>query len=194
MLFHCIFEVNSQNGAQVSLCFIHAEYSQKLKRLDLLLSFNQKLCRRICAMWSTCFLQKTIKASQSHRINVCVGASLAFVLWLFNVLFHVGRILFKCCLNIAVLDTACEKCLFFQPDSSVVCGKIPLSFTSYRMVNLRCALKLQKKSGLIHLLNKNGKTPTDFKPHFCLIFKHWLVNSLTNGCIGYGWAQTGRRS
>lgn len=45
----------------------------------------------------------------------------SFVLWLFNDSLRVGRILFKCCLNITVFDTVYKKRLFFQPDSAVVC-------------------------------------------------------------------------
>lgn len=104
-------------------------------------------------------------------------ADMAFVLWLFNDSLHVGRILFKCCLNITVFDTVHEKRLFFQPDSAVVCvcGVIPLSFTSHRMENLRCVLKLQRYCGLIHPLNENGKTPTNLKPNLC-----WNYLTLTS--------------
>lgn len=64
---------------------------------------------------------KNNKGSTVAQNKFVSVAGMAFVLWLFNDSLRVGRILFKCCLNITVLDTVYKKRLFFQPDSAVVC-------------------------------------------------------------------------
>lgn len=64
---------------------------------------------------------KNNKGSTVAQNKFVSVAGMAFVLWLFNDSLCVGSILFKCCLNITVLDTVYKKGLFFQPDSAVVC-------------------------------------------------------------------------
>lgn len=64
----------------------------------------------------------------------------------------------------------CEKRLLFQRGSAVVCvwhNSPEFHLALDRTENLRCILKLQRYSGLIHPLDENGKTPTDFKPSLC---------------------------